>query len=133
MGIIYELYTRYGLQPFRRASKLSDTEIFFYFLHRHMARKPKAFKSRDAIQALLKEYTSVPPATRTRARRGILSVADRWVGLDFPYHGCRFIGCPEKKEPAELRAKRKRGVRDPVVEERLYKWGGESKACTKLV
>ena len=129
--IIYQIYSRYGLAPFERASTISDRCILYYFLHRRISRKPASYSSYDAIRGLLKKYTHVPGTTRQRCGWMVLPISGRWDCLTL--YGCGFENCPEKRELLELKERRKRGVRDPAVEERLYKWGGESKACTKCV
>ncbi|GJE88217.1 zinc finger MYND domain-containing protein [Phanerochaete sordida] len=127
--IIYQIYSRYGLAPFERAATLSDGSIVFYFLHRRIARKPAHYRSYDAIRGLLRRYAHVAETTRRRCGWHILTVAGRWKRIEL--YGCADEMCPEKRALLALRAQRTRGVRDPAVEERLLRWGGESKACTK--
>lgn len=130
-NVIYQMYSRYGLEPFERASTISDSCILFYFLHRRISRKPTAYQSYEAIRVLLKKYLHVPRTTRRRHGWMILSLSGRWECLD--YYGCAFPNCPEKSKLLELKGMRRRGVRNAAIEDRLYKWGGESKACTKYV
>lgn len=94
-----------------------------------MTRKPAAYRSYDAIRALLKKYTNVPNTTRRKHGWFILKIGGRWDCITL--YGCAHPKCPEKTELLELKERRKRGVRDTEVEARLYRWGGESKACTK--
>lgn len=94
-----------------------------------MSRKPEQYKEYSAIRGLLKKYTRVPSTTRRRHGWMILTISGRWDCLTL--YGCANPDCTERDELLRLRELRKRGVRDPVVEERLYRWGGESKACTK--
>lgn len=129
---MHEIYSRYGLKPFERASTVRDETILFYFLHRRISRKPSAYKSPEAMLTLLQKFANVPRATRNRHSWILLSIAGRWECLDAQF-GCENPTCPEKAELLKLREKRQRGVRDPIIEERLYKWGGASKACAKYV
>ncbi|KAI0074672.1 hypothetical protein K474DRAFT_1665106 [Panus rudis PR-1116 ss-1] len=124
---IYEIYSHYGIAPFEKASRLSDTEILFYYLHRRISKRPEAYKTLKAIQHLLKRYRKIPPSTRERHGWNILTVSGRWDCITL--YGCDNAHCPEAQELLKLREKRVRGVRDPAVEERLWKWGAESKAC----
>ncbi|GJE88210.1 zinc finger MYND domain-containing protein [Phanerochaete sordida] len=126
--IVFQIYSRYGLPPFERAASLSDSCILFHFLHRRIARKPAQYRSYEAIRGLLRRYTHVARTTRKRCGWRILTVSGRWDCIDL--YGCANEGCPEKRALHALRERRTRGVRDPEVEERLFKWGGESKACT---
>ena len=132
---MYEIYAHYGLAPFARASTLSHTEILLYFLHRRLARRSAARMQRTpaAMLALLQKYHHVPPTTRQRHGWLILSVSQRWNEMDSGYYGCGNPGCEELETLLELRKQRVKGVRDPVVEDRLYRWGGASKACKGYV
>lgn len=129
--IMYEIYSRYGVSPFERASNMSDTIILYYFLYRRLSRKPSAYRTEEAMLGLLKKYANVPETTRRRHGWMILTIYGRWECLDL--YGCGNPDCPEKEELLRLGEKRKRGVRDPVVEDRLFQWGGASKACTRSV
>ncbi|KAH7905249.1 hypothetical protein BJ138DRAFT_1106147 [Hygrophoropsis aurantiaca] len=44
-NIMHQIYSRYGLDPFERASRLSDSEIIFYFLHRRLSKKTHKFQN----------------------------------------------------------------------------------------
>ncbi|KIP03878.1 hypothetical protein PHLGIDRAFT_37226 [Phlebiopsis gigantea 11061_1 CR5-6] len=127
-GVIYRIYSRYGLEPFERASTISDSCILFYFLHRRISRKPAAYRSHDAIRVLLKKYTNIPEAIRRRHGWGILTVSGRWDCLE--YYGCVFANCPERTELLELKVRRQRGVCNPDAEARLYRWGDETRMCS---
>jgi len=127
--MMHAIYTRYGFAPFAAGAKLDNHEIIFYFLHRRVSKKPKSYTTVEDWVALLRKYENVPEATRRRHGWMILSVSGRWDCLDL--YGCAFEGCPEKSSMQKLRAKRVRGRRDPEVEERLFKWGGASKACSR--
>ncbi|KAF9233821.1 hypothetical protein BU15DRAFT_90206 [Melanogaster broomeanus] len=128
-GIMHQIYSRYGIDPFERASRLSEHEIIFYFLHRRLSKKPEKFQNAGEWLPLLKKYRNVPNATRKRHGWMIHTVSGRWDLLTF--YGCKFAGCPERSDLLELKALRVRGQRDPVVEDRLFQWGGASKACTR--
>ena len=126
------MYTRYGLEPFERAAKISqvDQDILFYFLYRRISRKPDAYKTYKGMQALLRKSLNVVETTRRRCKWIILSISDRWNCLND--YGCALQDdCPEYKELLKLKSQRKRGFRNPEVEQRLYRWGAESKACTR--
>lgn len=126
--IMHEIYSRYGLAPFERASTLSSHTIVFFFLHRRISRKPNAYGTPAAMLSLLKKFKHVPQTTRSRHGWMLLSISGRWDCLAL--YGCKYRGCPELQELMRLKAGRVRGVRDPIVEDRLFQWGGASKACT---
>ncbi|KAF8558575.1 hypothetical protein OG21DRAFT_1455112 [Imleria badia] len=129
--IMHQIYSRYSIEPFERASHLSDREIIFYFLHRRLSKKPEKFQSAAEWLPLLKKYRNVPNATRRRHGWMILTISGRWDLLSTWYYGCRYTGCPETSALLKLKASRVRGQRDPVVEDRLFQWGGASKACAR--
>ncbi|KAH9920186.1 hypothetical protein B0H21DRAFT_781685 [Amylocystis lapponica] len=127
---MHEIYSRYGLAPFDRASTLSGSTVLVYFLHRRIARRPDAYRTPAAMLALLTKYKNVPWATRKRHGWMIHSVSARWNCLETDNYGCKNAACSELKELKAFKAQRVRGVRDPVVEDRLFRWGGACKACT---
>ncbi|KAI0074673.1 hypothetical protein K474DRAFT_1665108 [Panus rudis PR-1116 ss-1] len=124
---IFEMYSHYGIAPFEKASHTSDWEVLFIYLYRRLSKQPDAYRTLKSIQHLLKRYTKVPRSTQRRHRWTALSISGKWDCITL--YGCDYNGCPEKKELLKLREKRVRGVRDPIVEERLLKWGVEAKAC----
>ncbi|KAH7926927.1 hypothetical protein BV22DRAFT_1104018 [Leucogyrophana mollusca] len=128
-NIMHQIYSRYGLEPFEWASRLSDSEIIFYFLHRRLSKKPDKFRNANDWIPLLQKYNNVPEAIRRRHGWMILTVSGRWDCLLL--YGCKYAGCPEKSGLLELKERRVRGQRDPVVEDRLFQWGGASKACSR--
>ena len=128
---MHQIYSRYGLEPFERASHLSDHEIIFYFLHRRLSKKPEKFQSAAEWLPLLKKYRNVPNATRQRHGWMILTISGRWDLFGTGYYGCKYGGCPETSALERLKVARVRGRRDPVVEDRLFQWGGASKACAR--
>ncbi|KAG6371699.1 hypothetical protein JVT61DRAFT_9040 [Boletus reticuloceps] len=129
--ILHQIYSRYGLEPFERASHLSDFEIIFYFLHRRLSKKPEKFQSAHEWLPLLKKYRNVPGATRKRHGWMILTISGRWDLLAMCGYGCGYAECPETSALLRLKEARVRGTRDPVVEDRLFQWGGASKACAR--
>ncbi|KAH7905244.1 hypothetical protein BJ138DRAFT_1017982 [Hygrophoropsis aurantiaca] len=128
-NIMHQIYSRYGLDPFERASRLSDSEIIFYFLHRRLSKKPHKFQNAADWISLLAKYNHVPQATRQRHGWMLKTISGRWDCLDL--YGCEYSGCPEKSELFQLKERRVRGRRDPAVEDRLFQWGGASKACSR--
>ena len=130
IGIIHQIYTRYGIAPFERASSISGTCILFYFLFRRISRNPAQYRRYDAMKKLLKKYTTLAPAQKSARGWAIMNIADRWGHLEPDTgYGCHYGECPERMALKKLKSQRKRGRRDAVVEERLYKWGAEAKAC----
>ncbi|CCM03023.1 uncharacterized protein FIBRA_05140 [Fibroporia radiculosa] len=119
--IMHEIFTHYKLEPFERGSTLSHNNIIFFFLHRRLSRKPSTYKTPDAMLTLLKKFDHVPRTTRKRHGWMILAVSGRWDCLTL--YGWGYFCCPELKALLELKDRRVRGVRDPLVEERLFQWG----------
>ena len=70
----YPIYTRYSLEPFKRASKISDSCVLFHYLHRRIAHKPDDYRSLDAIRGLLSKYMNIPEAVQRRHGWGIHNV-----------------------------------------------------------
>lgn len=129
--IVHEIYSRYGKAPFERGSQLSHNEIIIFFLWRRFSSKPNAYKSPEAILGLLKKYRNVPWTTRQRHGWMTLSISGRWDCIEM--YGCKHADCPERQVLLYLKEKRIRGKRDPVIEDRLFQWGGVSKACARHV
>jgi hypothetical protein len=128
---MHQIYSRYGLDPFERASTLSDSMILFYFIHSRLSKKPQKFQSAQDWIPLLQKYRNVPRTTRKRHGWIILSLSGRWDCLDM--YGCAYPQCPELAALQELKHRRVRGKRDSVSEDRLYRWGAASKICVRYV
>lgn len=128
---MHQIYSRYGLDPFERASTLSDSTILFYFIYRRLSKRPQKFQSAQDWIPLLQKYCNVPQTTSKRHGWTILSLSGRWDCLDL--YGCANIDCPERAALHALKRRRVRGKRDPAVEERLLQWGAASKACVRYV
>ncbi|KDQ50851.1 hypothetical protein JAAARDRAFT_81685 [Jaapia argillacea MUCL 33604] len=130
--MFHNIYIRYGLKPFERASKFSPLDIIFYFLFRRAAKRKQKLQTVEDWVALLNKYREVPRATRTRHSWILMSVSTRWdfVSMDVDQgYGCRSPACPTRAELVELKARRVRGIRNHDVEEKLYKFGGTPSAC----
>lgn len=123
--------SRYGHAIFDKGFTISHHEILFYFLNRRIARHPESYRTKQAIKLLLKRYVNLARTSSQRYLWTLLPVAARWDCVHL--YGCKNPECPELQELFVLKDKRQRGSRDPVVEERLFKWGGQSKACSRYV
>jgi hypothetical protein len=132
VNILYQIFVRYGSDPFGAASAHSSEHLLYYFLHRRLTKSthPERYRSRAHFEQLVSRFLCVPRATRRRHGWILLSVSGRWDCIT--HYGCRNAACPEKTELLKLRDKRIRGRRDPHVEERLFKWGAQSKICARL-
>ncbi|KAJ7627088.1 hypothetical protein FB45DRAFT_795291 [Roridomyces roridus] len=128
----FNMYRRYGLAPFRAASKAeahNDPVIFYYIQHR-IKGEDLPMRSREDWRKLLAEYVAMPRAARKRYSWANLSVSMQWACLDDRDYGCSFEGCKEREALEALREKRVRGMREAKIEERLEKWGSKPKACS---
>ncbi|EPQ55151.1 hypothetical protein GLOTRDRAFT_111140 [Gloeophyllum trabeum ATCC 11539] len=77
---------------------------------------------------LLEKYKNVPRATRQRHSWSVMSLPARWECIDL--FGCEYKNCPEKAALLEIQQARKKGTRDPVLEDRLFRWGAEARICS---
>lgn len=131
MTAIHEINSRYGHAVFEKGFTISHHQVLLYFLNRRISRHPESYRTKQAIKLLLKRYVNLAETSSRRYLWTLLPVAARWDCIRF--YGCKNTACPERQELLVLKGKRRRGSRDPVVEERLFKWGGQSKACSRYV
>ncbi|KAJ7064760.1 hypothetical protein C8F01DRAFT_1354339 [Mycena amicta] len=126
----FSMYTHYGLAPLQRAGRRespNDPVVFYYLAHHLKRLSPSHQPTRADFARILADYKAMPSSTQKRYGWANLTISGRWDCLD--YYGCEANGCPEKKALEALRARRVRGVRDPVVERRLEEWGTKTMAC----
>jgi len=132
---LYEIFLRYGKRPFEKISQIHDEydTIFFLFMYKHLARKGSAYRSLEGMQRLLSKYTCIPEIIRRRYLWASFPLATKWYVLknNSQGFGCANPVCPEEAELKELGKRRRRGVRNTEVEERLEKWGSASKVCKR--
>ncbi|KAJ7142896.1 hypothetical protein C8R44DRAFT_761356 [Mycena epipterygia] len=125
----FNMYKNYGLAPFRKAAKCegySDPVVFYYVEHR-IKRDGLQMHTPADWRRLLNDYVKMPRSVAQRYQWSNLTISGKWDCLEL--YGCDGENCPEQKALEELREKRVRGVRDPIIEERLDKWGAKPKAC----
>lgn len=129
--MMHQIYSRYGLAPYERASTLSSDQIIFYYIYKRLSKHPEKITSAKAWMRFLEKYRKVPRATERRHAWSILTLSGRWDCLEF--YGCAYEGCPERAALEEMSAQRVRGERSPEIEDRLWKFGAASKACVQYV
>jgi len=131
--VLHEIFSRYKLSPFEKASQIHDENdtILFNFLYKRLSRKPSAFRTLEGMQGLLQKYTHIPKIVRSRYVWLTLPLSGKWNALEDARYGCCRPECPEKKALLNLKQRRKRGVRNPEVEDRLTTWGEQSKFCKR--
>lgn len=134
MKAYFNIYKRHDVAPFTAAARHENwqTSVVYYFLS-HRIRNDEALAASlatglPAWQKLMDEYVSLPNSIERRYKWNNLNISDKWDCLT--HYGCDNDGCEEKKTLLGARTRRKRGVRDPVWEERLEKWGKQSKPCS---
>lgn len=76
---------------------------------------------------LFDDFVRLPHSLERRYSWTNLTISNKWDCIG--HYGCDYKACPEKQALLKLREKRVKGVRDPVVEERLDRWGGKARAC----
>ncbi|KAJ6565378.1 hypothetical protein B0H10DRAFT_1929122 [Mycena sp. CBHHK59/15] len=125
----FNMYRLYGLAPFRKAAKCETWKdpVVFYYVEHHIKRDNLPMRMRADWRNLLVDYINMPHSIERRYKWSNLTISGKWDCLTS--FGCDAEECPEQKALLELRKKRVRGVRDPVIEERLDKWGAKPKAC----
>ncbi|KZP23150.1 hypothetical protein FIBSPDRAFT_737762 [Athelia psychrophila] len=128
-NMMHQIYSRYGLAPYERASTLSSDQIIFYYIYKRLSKHPEKITSAKAWMRFLEKYRKVPRATERRHAWSILTLSGRWDCLEF--YGCAYEGCPERAALEEMSAQRVRGERSPEIEDRLWKFGAASKACVQ--
>ena len=119
--------TIYGPAIFEKGKALDHHEVLFSFLTKRLARKPESRRTKASMFALLEKYTHLSKCVANRYLWSVMSIAMRWESI--ARYGCAFENCPEKTELLELAEKRRKGIRDPLAEERLFRWGAECKHC----
>ncbi|KAK7014312.1 MYND-type domain-containing protein [Favolaschia claudopus] len=125
----FNIYRRYGLAPFKQASrheKQHTPMAFYYFAHR-IKQDGLQMRTREDWYRLFVDYSKMPRRMHMRYQWGNTPVARRWEYLEL--YGCCADDCPERRELLRLREVRVRGVRDEAVEARLDEWGAKPKAC----
>lgn len=133
MDAFYNIYKRYDVTPFTAASKHEtwETSVMYHYLSRRIRTDDilaMSLTKRSNWQKLMNDYASLPNSTERRYKWSNLNISARWDCLTF--YGCDNESCEEKKALLKARANRRRGVRDPVWEERLENWGKKSKPCS---
>lgn len=125
----YNIYKRYGLNPFSIAAKRETwrTSIIFYFIAHRIKKEQLKMETREDWRNLLDEFVNLPESLRRRYSWANYTISGKWDCLK--YYGCSYEECPEKQALFKLRDERVKGVRDPDVEERLNRWGAKARAC----
>ncbi|KAJ7135084.1 hypothetical protein C8R46DRAFT_649532 [Mycena filopes] len=127
----FNIFKRYGLQPFSRAARREshhDSVVFYYLTHRiKRDHSQPEMQTRAAWARLLTQFVELPRAMERRYAWGNLTISGKWDCLEF--FGCDAEGCPAQAALEALRDRRVRGVREAEVERQLEEWGAKAKAC----
>ncbi|KZT37806.1 hypothetical protein SISSUDRAFT_1048022 [Sistotremastrum suecicum HHB10207 ss-3] len=126
----YNIYKRYGISPFERASKNEnwDEPVIFHYISHQLKKEGLPPKTQAEWRGLLRDFENLPDSLERRYRWSNLNISGQWSCIEF--YGCDNKACPEKAELMRLRKRRVKGVRDAETEARLYDWGKKLKSCS---
>ncbi|KZS89669.1 hypothetical protein SISNIDRAFT_458616 [Sistotremastrum niveocremeum HHB9708] len=125
----YNIYKRYGAEPFERAYRNEDWSdpVIFHYIARQLKKEGVSPKTKAEWRGILRDYENLPRAVEDKYRWSNLNVSGQWDCIEI--YGCDNDDCPEQAELIRLREARVKGVRDAQVEERLDDWGRKLKSC----